>query len=66
MSVLSDDQIAVMALTINGLSVLEISQNLGVPKRTVESRRNRAIKILGASNIVHAAVIFDRIQRNAP
>ncbi len=48
-----------VAITI-GASGPQIAARLGISPRTVEAHRRAAITKLGAKNLVHAAVLFDR------
>jgi DNA-binding NarL/FixJ family response regulator len=48
----------------DGLNNREIGEAIGLSPRTVEIHRGTAIKKLGAKNGTHAAVLFDRSNRN--
>ena len=54
----------VCALMADGLNNREIGEAIGLSPRTVEIHRGTAIKKLGAKNGTHAAVLFDRSNRN--
>jgi len=56
---------AVLEMTTDGMRSVSIGEALGISARTVEHHRANAIVRLGARNIVHAAVIFDRAERAA-
>ena len=53
----------VMRLVCEGLTAQGIGEALGISSRTVEIHRRNAIQKLGARNQTHAAVVFDRAQR---
>ena len=53
----------VMRLVCEGLTGQAIGEVLGISSRTVEIHRRNAVLKLGARNQTHAAVLFDRAQR---
>ena len=57
---LTPRQQQVIELASQGLSARQIANEVGISSRTVEIHRGAAIKALGAVNIVHAAVIYER------
>lgn len=56
-------ELEVMHCLCEGLSGKDIGEQLGISSRTVEVHRRSAILKLGARNQTHAAVLFDRAQR---
>ena len=53
----------VMHCLCEGLTAQGIGEVLGISSRTVEIHRRNTIEKLGARNQTHAAVLFDRAQR---
>ena len=53
----------VMQCVCEGLTGQEIGERLGLSSRTVEVHRRNAVLKLGARNQTHAAVLFDRAQK---
>ena len=60
---MTDREAQVMRLICEGLTAQGIGEALGISSRTVEIHRRTAIAKLGAVNQTHAAVLFDRAQR---
>jgi DNA-binding CsgD family transcriptional regulator len=60
---MTDRETQVMRLICDGLTAQGIGEALGISSRTVEIHRRTAIIKLGARNQTHAAVLFDRAQR---
>jgi DNA-binding NarL/FixJ family response regulator len=56
-------EIEVMRLICEGLTAQGVGERLCISSRTVEIHRARAIQKLNARNQTHAAVLFDRAQR---
>jgi DNA-binding NarL/FixJ family response regulator len=56
-------EIEVMRLICEGLTAQGVGERLCISSRTVEIHRSNARLKLGARNQTHAAVLFDRAQR---
>lgn len=63
MTALTDRETDVMRLLCTGLTAQGVGEALGISSRTVEIHRSNARLKLGARNQTHAAVLFDRAQR---
>lgn len=63
MSALTTREREVMQCVCEGLTAQGTGERLGISSRTVEIHRRVAILKLGARNQTHAAVLFDRAQR---
>lgn len=55
----------VMALVCTGLSSRHIAAELGLHRSHIDKARASSIFKLGAKNVAHAAVIFDRMARQS-
>jgi DNA-binding NarL/FixJ family response regulator len=60
---LSPAEYHVMTLVIQGLKYKEVARKLGRSPKTIEVHMIEIRAKLGARNVAHAAVIFDRMTR---
>lgn len=60
---LTDRQRNVLDLMSTGLLNKQIARELGISPRTVEIHRAKAMRVIGARNAIHAAMIWDRMKR---
>jgi DNA-binding CsgD family transcriptional regulator len=63
-STLTAQQARVLDLLTQGLSNKDIARVMGISPRTVEIHRSHALRVIGARNGIHGAVIWDRHQRS--
>ena len=63
---LTAQQVRVLDLLTDGLSNIEIAGAMGISPRTVEIHRSHALRVIGARNSTHGAVIWDRWRHPAP
>ena len=56
-SALTRREIEVLTLSARGENAVQVANELGITKRTVEEHRQTIVRKLGASNITHAVAV---------